>query len=768
VSSPAVKLRSRAPGRSLVRAIPREVTLPALTTEAVLAFLLAAALAGVAFGAKGGLTLDRTTTTEIALVLGGALIAAVATLIAPTPRRAWGAVSLSGVAVLAALTAASVIWSVQPSDTWLQANLLLAYLVAFGAAIALARVTPRGSGWVVAAVLMACLAVCVWALLTKVLPDSLNRADIYGRLREPFGYWNAVGLMAALAVPALLWLGTRREGGARVRALAAPMLALMLVTMLLSTSRASLLAAAVGAAFWFVLVPRRIRGAAVLGLAALGAGAVMAWGFQQDGLTKDGVRLATRADAGHLLGVFLVVMIVALFAAALLLDRRVARRPLNPGLRRRVGIALLVAVVLLPVAGVGLLAASQRGLEGSITHAWGEVTDPSAAAGNSPSRLTQAGSVRGKYWNEAWQVFEQAPVLGSGAGTFSTARTHFRTDTVAAHHAHGYAVQELAELGLAGAAASLFALVAWMLAAARAGGARPRVPAALARAIRRRPPPATATGPPAPAPGFRNLPFTPDRIAVLTLIAGVLVFGVHSLVDWTWFVPGTAVVALVGAGYVAGRGPFAEPRGGRVPGTPWRVRLAIAAALVAGALLAAWTIWQPLRSNQAADAALGALSRGNVAAAYVNVTKARHRNPLAVEPLFDQATIEDSVGRRRAAERLLQQAVRLQPGNALTWQRLGEYELSAMQRPRAAVDELRAALFLDPRSPSIQRDFVAATRALATAEQNRRGRQAAPTTPSTPGTVPGATAPTPTPARPPATTPAPSTGGTQPNAAPSK
>jgi tetratricopeptide (TPR) repeat protein len=502
----------------------------------------------------------------------------------------------------------------------------------------------------------------------------------------------------------------------------------------------------------------------VLGLAAIGAGAVMAWGFQQKGLTDDGVRLATRSDAGHLLGIFLAVMIAALFAASVLLDRRAARRPLSAATRRRIGIGLVVAVALLPLAGAGLLTVSKRGFEGSITHAWDEVTDPSAAAGNGPSRLTQAGSVRGKYWNEAWQVFQQGPVIGSGAGTFSTARTHFREDTVAAHHAHGYVVQELAELGLAGAAASLFALVAWMLAAARAGGARPRVPAALARAIRRRPPPATAAGP--PAPGFRSLPFTPERIAVLTLIAGVLVFGVHSLVDWTWFVPGTAVVALVAAGYVAGRGPFAEPRGGRVPGMRWGMRLGVAGALVAGALIAAWTIWQPLRSDQAGNAALGALSRNNVAAAYVNVTKARHRNPLSVDPLFIQATIEDSVGRHRAAERLLQQAVRLQPANAATWQRLGEYELNVMQRPRAAVDELRAALFLDPRLPSIQRDFVAATRALATAEQNRRGQ---PTTPgATPSATPGAAAPAPTPARPPAATRAPRTGGTRPNAAPKK
>ena len=123
-------------------------------------------------------------------------------------------------------------------------------------------------------------------------------------------------------------------------------------------------------------------------------------------------------------------------------------------MRRRLGVALLVAVALAPLAGAGLLAASKRGFEGSVTHAWNEVTDPRAAAGNTPGRLTQAGSVRGKYWREAWDVFRQAPVLGSGAGTFSTARTHFRYDTTAAHHAHGYGVQILAELGILGAVAS--------------------------------------------------------------------------------------------------------------------------------------------------------------------------------------------------------------------------------------------------------------------------------------------------------------------------
>ncbi len=42
---------------------------------------------------------------------------------------------------------------------------------------------------------------------------------------------------------------------------------------------------------------------------------------------------------------------------------------------------------------------------------------------------------------------------------------------------------------------------------------------------------------------------------MLSMLCGVVVFGVHSFVDWTWYVPGDAFVALVCAGWLAGRGP---------------------------------------------------------------------------------------------------------------------------------------------------------------------------------------------------------------------
>ena len=106
-------------------------------------------------------------------------------------------------------------------------------------------------------------------------------------------------------------------------------------------------------------------------------------------------------------------------------------------------------------------------------------------------------------------------------------------------HAHGYVVQTLADLGAVGLAVSLALLAAFLAAAGRTTG---------------------LCGP------ARRTAQTPERIGLLTLLSVVVVFGVHSLVDWTWFVPGTAMLALLCAGWVAGRGP--GRRAGRAPRRP--------------------------------------------------------------------------------------------------------------------------------------------------------------------------------------------------------
>ena len=68
--------------------------------------------------------------------------------------------------------------------------------------LALVRLAPARWPSVLGGVVLASVAVCGYALLSKVFPSGLAHDEVYARLREPFGYWNAVGLTAAMGCPA--------------------------------------------------------------------------------------------------------------------------------------------------------------------------------------------------------------------------------------------------------------------------------------------------------------------------------------------------------------------------------------------------------------------------------------------------------------------------------------------------------------------------------------------------------------------------------------
>lgn len=664
--------------------------------------LIGAALAAVAFVASGGSRLERTTYVEIALMLGGGAIVAAALLI-PSRREAlapmhggWSLLAFGG---LTAFTAWSIVWSLAPSDSWLEANRTLGYLAVFAAGVALVRLWPARWAAVLQGVALACVAVSVWALLTKTFPGAFAETEIYARLREPFGYWNAVGLMAALGVPPLLWLAARRSGHAVVNALAWPALGLVLVCMMLAYSRGALLALAVGVAFWFAAVPLRLRGAVPLLTAIVAAAPVLAWAFSADALTQDRVPLDARIQAGHKLGVLLAAMVVVLLVAGLAVNFFTARSAPSARSRRLVGVAMLSGLALVPVAGAIALAAAPGGIDGQVSKAWDKMTNPDAhTPANTPDRLTATSSVRARYWDEAFKIHADSPWRGAGAGAYATARTHYRTGTLAVRHAHGYVAQTLADLGWVGLVLSLAALAAWLGTAVRAVGMRPL---------------------------DRGLPFDAERVGLMTMIAVVLVFGVHSLVDWTWFVPANAAAGLLCAAWVVGRGPLrarlgppaAPPASGglRRRIAAWRphwYRSLAAVAVLATAVAAAWAAFQPVRSVHAGNEAIARSERGALDAAASIARIAADRNPLSIEPLWDLAYIEDLRGNREAAVRELERAVHLQPASAEAWRRLGHYRLSILNRPREAREAFRAAFYLDPRNPTSTSDFLAASRAL--------------------------------------------------------
>ncbi|WP_272474740.1 tetratricopeptide repeat protein [Baekduia alba] len=676
--------------------------------------------------AGGGLALGPTTKVEMALDVVGAVFAALAVL-AVSDRRWWGGFTIACFAALAALTALSITWAIQPADAWLEANRTFAYMMIFGAAVAGARTVGAWWSAMLGALCAAAAAICVWAILTKVFPGALHSSGTYARLREPYGYWNAVGLTAALGVPPTLWLGARRSGHAAVNALAYPIMGILLLTVLLAYSRGSLLAVAIGVAFWFVVVPLRLRGVAVLATGALGALAVAGWVFSQDTLTKDGISLGQRATSGHELGIAVAVMAVALLALGLAFGFAAAQRAPSEPARKRAGATILVALALVPVALVVALAMSSKGLGGTISSGWKSLTDPTdkTTVLNDPSRLTSVGSVRARYWDESIKIYKAHAVKGVGAGGYATARLRYRTDRLDVKHSHGYAVQTAADLGTLGLLASGALLLAWLIATARTLGWRIPVPAFARGALQRPPPEAGARGVAPP------VTFGPEHVAMATLATTVLIFGVHSFIDWTWFVPGTAVVALVAAGWVAGRGPLEEPaadprmlRARIAQGARSPVRVAVAVGAIALGGLAAWTAWLPLGSVHAQNEAL-TLAAKDYNKALAATHTAEDRNPLSIDPLLTRALVESTAQHRDQARDALVEAVRLQPNNPSTWEYLSGFALEQENDPQLALRLLGPALYLDPQSPTGKADYLKALRLItlqATAKAEREAK----------------------------------------------
>lgn len=668
--------------------------------------LVAGLVCFLAFYAKGGLNLESMTTTEMVLTLLAGAVAAAAVAFAPPRARVYGAWPLTLLLAFASLTALSVVWSVQPDDSWHDAGRMLAYSGVFGTALALARLAPQRWPALLGGLALAAVVVCAYALLTKVFPGALAPSVTYARLEEPYGYWNAIGLTAAMGAICCMWLGSRRAGHALLSALAYPAMGLLLLTLVLAYSRGALAAFAVGVALWFCIVPLRLRGAAVLVIGAVGAGAVGAWDFSRHALSSEGVALPERATAGHQLGVLVVAMLVLLTLVGIAIGFASARRAPSLTLRRRAGALLLGLIVLAVIAFAGALAHSQRGFTGSISHAFNALTNPNAKPPpNTPGRLTAVASVRARYWKEALQVFDAHPALGAGAEGYATAHLRYRHETLNVRHAHGFIVQTLADLGLVGLVISLALLLTWMAAAGRATHPFNRRWSSWSTWLSVRQ---------GARPGWLRVGegdlalYIPERIGMLSMLCLVVVFGVHSLIDWTWYVPGAACVALMCAGWLAGRGPLAAVPGGvetRVqttgrrlvwtPGEPGFTRTMVIPVLIVAALLGAWSQWQPQRAEDARQEALAQLASGNRVAASSAAHTAVARDPLSAEALFTLADVQKASGEAAIARGTLTKAVRLQPSNPQTWLELARFDLRGAH-PRLALDELRGAIYLNP------------------------------------------------------------------------
>ena len=651
--------------------------------------ILGAALVGVAFGAEGGTELTRTSVTGVLMVLASGAVIVVAFLWGRT-GAIHGMTTLLLFALLAFLTAVSILWSIVPELSYVEAGRTFAYLAVFAAAVAGARLAPRAAPQLLLGLLIGAIVPVAYALASRVWPGALAENEVSNRLGQPFDYWNAVGCVAAMAVPITLWLGSRRAGPAIARVVAYPAMGVCVLAILLTQSRGAAAAAAVGAVAWFALVPLRLRSLPVLVLPLVAGSAVAGWALSKDPFTKSlqplSAKEAVAGDFGALV-LLLVVLLVLLGAAVEIVAER--RAP-SARLRRRVGVAAVAVACIAPLAAFTSVAFSERGIGDRIDELTSETQVAPQEGGG---RVFAASSSRGKYWREAFRVFEDRPFEGVGAGAFEKARLRHRKDQSVTQHAHGWIPQTMADLGLIGLVVTTLLLLVWVLAALSATGLLPR---RLMRADRDD----------APVP---RRDWDAGRIALVTLALVPVVFGVQSLLDWTWFIQAPTAMALIAAGFLAGRGPLgaderAEPP--ERPGGPDRFRIAGGVVAVGTALLLAWTIWQPEASDRATNQALALADERKFDEAIAKTEDAEELNPLTPDPLLVRASVNTAADRVDAAQENLEHAVIRFPGDPQTWYRLAAFQLGTLDSPEQALETLRGALYLNPHSVPVRNLFL--------------------------------------------------------------
>jgi O-antigen ligase len=615
------------------------------TTALVGAVLLGATFAGDGSGFDGVLPVGG---AAVVLLVG--LVVAFAFGVVPFPRLdASGLALVAALVLLVAWTGATVVWSIGPDRSWETFNRELAYLAFLGLGMFVA-----GAGGVIAARLGAGLlaavvgAVLVWALTTKVFPSLDPDAERIARLQEPIGYWNALAVLANVAVVLGLWLGATEGRRVALRVLGALFAYAAIVALLLTLSRAGLVAGAVVVVLWLLLSRERVEGGLLLVAAGVPAALVAGWAFTRPALVEEGAAKADRVSDGRVLGLLMLVG-AGLVVALVLLGVRLG---LDTGRRGGSGRALLVAAGIGAAAGVVALAIA---IGNPVTWFDEEVTGTSCSeVVNDPSRLGSLNvNNRWCWWNEAFDVYSEHSPLGSGAGTFEIARKRVRTDIRNVLQPHSVPIQQLADGGVV--AVGLFVLL--LLAGA----------GVCIAAVRR-------------LEGA-------ERAAAVALVAAPTAFVVHAVVDYTWDFLAVVAPTMVALGVLAGAG--------RIP-APARPRPFLAVATVLVALVALASFASPRVAESKVRESTRALDERDFDAARDAADRARLLNPLSVEPIWALARVDERQGRFEDAEERYVQAVELQPENPETWYALGLYEFQVRGNMCAAYEFLNNAYTLDP------------------------------------------------------------------------
>src|SRR5438105_4732520 len=218
----------------------------------------------------------------------------------PSPTRLGLAflVSLGGFVAFNGLT---MWWSIAPDRSWNYFNRGLVYLAFAALGLFVAVLVPRAPQLVAGLLALLLAAVFLWALAGKVVPSLFPDGARFARLRNPIGYWNALGLAGDLALPLFLWLAARRREAAALG------LYVAVVTILLTYSRGGIVVGALAVAAWLAFGTGRRNSIEALAVALPAALVVAGIALALPGVAHDFEPHSVRVRDGAWFGLALVV-----------------------------------------------------------------------------------------------------------------------------------------------------------------------------------------------------------------------------------------------------------------------------------------------------------------------------------------------------------------------------------------------------------------------------------------------------------------------------
>ena len=558
----------------------------------------------------------------------------------PTPLEA---IYLAALLAFACWFALSGIWGTA-SAAIDESVRVLVYVT--GAAVALTVVRRSTVPALFAGILTGATALACYALASRLFPDRIGTFDSVAgyRLATPIGYWNALGLLCAMAALLALGLAASTSSPARAALAAAPV-PILLMTMYFTFSRGSWIALGVGLAVATALDSRRVRLTATALAAGMPAGLGILAASRSDPLTHLQSTVALAAHDGHRLALLLVAFVVAsaaLCGALVLLRTLLSIPPIVSRVYPIVLAAAAVFAVLVVVIDLG-------GPSAAVRRPWDSFAAPPPKQQTDLGKrlFSFSGNGRADLYRAAWHDATAHPIVGSGAGSYEAYWLAHRTVQLKVRDAHSLYLETLAESGIVGLAILLAALGAPLVAAVRA---------------RKRWGVAAATG------------------AYVAFLAG-------AAVDWDWEITSVTLAAIfVGVALLAS----ARSEGERDASPVLRYG-ALGVAVAIGIVGFVFLVGSMFLSR-----ASTAASEGNWTAAAHDARRASTWLPWSTQPGKQLGEAQLASGRVAAAQVSFKKAIAKDDGDWSLW-----FDLARATTGKAQRAALAQASTLDPLSPEI-------------------------------------------------------------------